>query len=103
MNYLILALATYRLSYLIANEDGPLNLILRFRRLIGVDTNQHGLDYGKNNFAIGWICIYCNSIWIGALMAAAYFIWSDIIIWIMLPFALSAGAIIVNNWTDNNG
>ena len=101
MNYLILALATYRISYLIAFEDGPLNLILRFRRLIGVDTNQHGIDYGKNNFAIGWICGYCNSIWIGALMAATYFAWGDITTWLMLPFALSAGAIIVNRYTDN--
>lgn len=101
MNYLILALATYRLSYLIAHEDGPFNLILRFRRLIGVDTNQHGLDYGKNIFAIGWICVYCNSIWIGAALTATYFYWGEIITWLMLPFALSASAIIVNRYTDN--
>ncbi len=103
MTYLILALATYRLSYLIAFEDGPLNLILRFRRLIGVDTNEHNIDYGKNIFAIGWICVYCNSIWIGIFMAAAYFYWGDITTWLMLPFALSAGTILICNWADNNG
>jgi hypothetical protein len=93
MDYLILALATWRLSSLITYESGPFGVFDKFRVAIGVKQGEYG-SYGENELAKGIACLWCNSIWVGAILTALLAL-SDLTIWLALPFALSSGAILV--------
>jgi len=76
---LILALlATWRVTHLPASEDGPADLIVRFRARLG-----HGLA-GKL-----MDCFNCLSLWIAA--AAALFVSRKPLEWLFTWLALSGG------------
>lgn len=80
-------LATWRITHLLSQEDGPFDLVFRFRKLLGQGFFGSLLD-----------CFYCLSIWIA--IPFAFFLtkeWLDgIIIWL----ALSGGASILFKLTE---
>ena|SRR5215813_6769887 len=77
---LVLAvLATWRVTHLLASEDGPADLIVRFRRLLG-----------QSGFGILMDCFNCLSLWIAA--PAALFISNRPMEWLISWWALSGGA-----------
>ena len=51
-------LATWRVTHLLASEDGPANLIVRFRRLLGNGAAGRMMD-----------CFNCLSLWVAAPIA----------------------------------
>lgn len=53
------ALATWRLSHLVAEEDGPADLVVRLRRRAG-----------ESGFGAAMDCLYCLSLWIAVPVAA---------------------------------
>lgn len=81
-DYLILALAVWRVSHLISREDGPFYI---FKRL-------------RNRLPLGGLtaCIYCLSVWIAA---ALYLLWFTAFQPVILIFALSAGALMLGSYT----
>jgi len=91
----ILALATWRLSSLAAQEDGPYRLFARLRKAAGVRYDEHSIPAGGNEFARMILCPWCSSIWFGAALAGTYLLWPAVV-WLALPFALSAAAILVH-------
>ena len=95
MDFLILALATFRLSNLIADEDGPFGLFEYLRGIIGVERDSKGGNYGTNNFAAGVVCVWCNSVWIGIALMAIYIFSKQITVYLCFPLALSAVSIII--------
>lgn len=97
MKLLILALATWRLSSLIVSEEGPFRVFSKFREIVGVRHAPDGEPFGTNWFAMGISCIWCCTVWIGLALAVSYWLWKPTV-WIALPFALSAGAIIVEEF-----
>lgn len=108
MDFLILALATFRISSLIADEDGPLGLFEWLRGKVGVRRDEKGDNYGTNNFAVGLVCQWCNSIWIGVALMALYILSKQITVWIAFPLALSAVTVVISELTKvltrcNNG
>jgi hypothetical protein len=56
--YLVLIFVVWRVTHLISAEDGPFDLIIKFRRLLGSSFFGKLMD-----------CFYCLSIWIGLLCA----------------------------------
>lgn len=89
---LVLVLVTWRLSSLIVYEDGPLDVFARVRRAAGVD--QPG---ELTNLAKGLSCLWCVSVWVGAVVALAFIqYWDGTVFRLLLPFALSGGAIAVD-------
>lgn len=100
----ILALATWRLASLVANEDGPFEIFAMFRKLVGVKYNTAQFTvptpYGSNEVAKMMICVWCNSIWIGAAVALAYWYNPHFTTWACLPLALSALAIVIDKQTS---
>lgn len=58
--YLVLLIAVWRVSHLISAEDGPFDLIIRLRKLLGNSFFGKLMD-----------CFYCLSIWV-ALPAGLY-------------------------------
>ena len=67
-NFLILTLATWRLSSLLAEEEGPFGVLGKFRKFAGVIFNGTTFE-GTNTFSEGLICMWCNSVWIGLGLA----------------------------------
>jgi len=88
-------LATWRLSSLLVHEDGPWNLLVKFRDLVGVDYDTFNEAYGKNVLAEMLTCVWCTSPWMAALLYAASHLWPEVLTWVMFPLALSTLAIIV--------
>ena len=98
MNYLILALATWRISSLLANEAGPYDIFERLRKCAGVYYDDYSNPQGKNELAKMLVCGWCSSVWIGAALVMAYWLLSDVVVWLVLPLALSTAAIVIDEW-----
>lgn len=94
LNLVILALATWRVSSLFAKEDGPFDLFIKIRTWLGVVWDIKSKPEGNNVISKGIICIWCNSIWFGGFWIVAYLL-SPMVIWLALPFAISAGAVLI--------
>lgn len=104
MDLIILVLATWRISNLIIHENGPYNILDRFRDFVGIDYDDFGQIYGKNEFANGLKCMMCNTIWLGIIFTISYAIIPVYTTLILMPFALSAGAILfdeVKEWLEH--
>lgn len=86
LQFVVAALATWRVTHLVVSEDGPWNAITRLRRLAG------------NGFWGGLMdCYYCASVWIAASAAAliASPRWTDrLLYWL----ALSGAACLLEKW-----
>jgi hypothetical protein len=95
MNLIIYILATWRMSNLLAKENGPWSLLERLRHLLGVRRDDMGNAYTLNSLADGVICTWCNSVWFGAVWAVLAFALPRLAPWLALPFALSAGTIFI--------
>jgi hypothetical protein len=79
LQFVLAVLATWRVTHLLANEDGPADLIFRFRTLLGQGLAGQLMD-----------CFNCLSLWIAA--PAALFVSSKPIEWLFTWLALSGGA-----------
>jgi len=83
LDFVILALATWRLSSLFATERGPFAIFDRIR------------ERCKGEMGLLIICPWCLSIWIGLIVSVFYYLYKESIVWMAMPLALSAATIIV--------
>jgi hypothetical protein len=83
---LIGALGCWRVTHLLNAEDGPGNILARFRRLAGAGFFGQLLD-----------CFYCLSLWVAAPFAALFATgWRDgVLLWL----SISAAAILLERAT----
>ena len=96
VSMLVLILACWRLTSLLVRESGPFEMFAKFRHLIGVRYVEGStVPYGTNIIAETLSCAWCCSMWVGTVLAIAYVIDPGLTVLVSLPFALSAGAIIV--------
>ena len=77
--FVLAVLATWRVTHLLANEDGPADVIVRFRALLGQSIFGQLMD-----------CFNCLSLWIAA--PAALFVSRRPVEWVVSWLALSGGA-----------
>lgn len=63
LDLILLGLATWRVSSLITQEDGPADMFVRFRRLVGVE--RAGEITG---LATLFSCIWCVSMWVAPVL-----------------------------------
>ena len=67
MIYIILGLATWRVSHMFVYEEGPFKLFVRIRELFGI---KHDSD----NIPIAWpdncvlTCVWCFSVWVAFIL-----------------------------------
>ncbi len=59
MSFLLCVLATWRVTHLLVEEDGPADAVLRVRRAAGSSALGRLMD-----------CFYCTSIWVALPLAA---------------------------------
>lgn len=62
---ILLAFATWRVSYLLVKEAGPYEVFGRLRELVGLTNNEHGQRVAANELAKLFMCVYCMSVWVG--------------------------------------
>lgn len=92
LSLLVLALAVYRLSRMVAWEDGPGHVFTRLRTAATTDYDQEGRPA---NFAGALLaCPMCLSVWFGLAGAILYWVWPAATI-ALLPLALSGAATII--------
>jgi hypothetical protein len=79
IRFVLASLATWRVTHLLAREDGPADLIVRFRARLGSSLAGTLMD-----------CFKCLSLWIAA--PAALFVTRNLIEWMFTWLALSGTA-----------
>jgi hypothetical protein len=84
LDLLVLALATWRLAYLMAKEDAPFHLMTRLRQR----TTLGGL----------LDCIKCSSWWAAALMLVLWFTPLQPLVWV---FGISGAGLMLGNYTGS--
>jgi Protein of unknown function (DUF1360) len=85
MRFALAVLATWRVTHLLANEDGPAKIILRIRVKLGDGVIGRLMD-----------CFNCLSLWIAA--PAALLLSYRPLPWAVGWLALSGGACLLERW-----
>lgn len=93
LEFMVLALATWRISYMLVVEDGPYDILDKIRRKLGVEYASDGTPYSENTWGNLFTCVWCISVWVGTLFFVIDYINMT---WIGIPFALSAISILAN-------
>lgn len=95
ISYLILSLATWRITSLLVTEFGPGNIFERLRYRLGVRYDVGGLRIGNNIVAEAFTCLWCLSLWVGIVLTILFWLWPGIT-WLAMPFAFSTIAILID-------
>src|SRR5580693_2408131 len=83
IRFMLAVLATWRITHLLASEDGPADLIVRFRALLGQSLAGKLMD-----------CFNCLSLWIA--VPAAFYVSRSPLEWLFSWLALSGGACLLD-------
>lgn len=67
LEFLILGLATWRISYFLLEDDGPFRLSARLRHYVGADKSGE-----VTGLAFVFTCIYCMSVWVATVLWLAF-------------------------------
>jgi hypothetical protein len=103
IQFTIVALAVWRISSFLVDENGPWSFMDRFRHSVGVRQDElTGLWYGETHLADLLTCVWCTSFWVAILASLAYLIAPETTVWLSLPFALSAVACIISEMVDDD-
>lgn len=94
INLLIVISATWRLSSLFANEEGPWKCFERLRRNALHATNRNRFLHSFRLYQ-GLICEWCNSVWFGTILTALWYLFGNGIVIACLPLAISTWAIVL--------
>lgn len=97
----IFGLATWRVSSLIVDEDGPFDIFLRIRKLAGIvhDENGKPLMIPERFFSKLLSCVWCASVWVGFFWTAVCCLFPEVAYLLALPFVLSAVAVFLNKYS----
>lgn len=86
-NLLLLSLATWRIAHAFIWEIGPYEILVKVRGLFGVSEDSFTHKYYWTS------CFLCTSFWVAILAMCLPVI-------VLVPFALSASAIIIERIND---
>ena len=100
MEYIILALAVWRIAALVTQEQGPHSVFERLRVACGVRYKDGDL-IAETELAKLIACPWCLSIHLGCIATVLYLLFGNPAVWMALPFALSALAIIADKYVNN--
>jgi len=94
VDLLLLIAAVWRLSNLVANEDGPYLMFRKLRRKVEKWDKKYRW-FRRSYLKEGITCEYCISVWFGVILGSLYLLLGDLMLIIVLPLALSTGAILI--------
>lgn len=98
LEFLTLCLALWRISCLLIMERGWGDAFVHLRKWAGIDHDDDGKPNGAKDTNLGRLfsCTWCMSMFLAIPLSILVYFFKDAMIWIALPFALSAGTIIVD-------
>jgi hypothetical protein len=89
MTLLLYSLATWRISSLLCNEDGPADIFKRLRAAVC-----------RSPFLSGLLsCVWCCSVWVG-LVFALIGLDAPPLVRVAAGFSFSAIAVIIHRWME---
>lgn len=94
LDLFIITSAMWRVASLIANEMGPFHMLKNFRHYCGELCEDH-LFWRRFHLYELVTCEWCLTVWMGVVATVMYYFLGKITVWLALPFALSAGAIVI--------
>lgn len=99
-DFLILALATWRVSSLLVDERGPWDIFVKIRSLAGMTHDENGevAEVPDGFFSQLLSCIWCTSVWTGLGIGVLYYLLGDLAVLIFLPLSLSSVAILLSGY-----
>jgi hypothetical protein len=82
---------------MLSYEKGPWYLFQNVRGLFGIEHDDAGepSQWPDTMLANLLVCVWCLSVWVGAFVTGLYLINPALIRTIMIPFALSTGAVVI--------
>jgi len=94
--------AVYSIGRLLSDVEmnGPWHILDRFRYRVGVRFTDASVPYGTNLVAEALLCQYCNSFWIGLIVTIAYLAFGEVMLWLMLPFAINGAVMLLVDWRN---
>lgn len=95
---IIMILAVWRLTSLLHTERGPFNIFVKIRTKFGVTHDNEHFPIGYPDTFIGNLiaCYWCLSVWVAIGVWVTYLLFPKVTLILYVPFAISAGAIILN-------
>lgn len=99
LTFIVLALATWRISSFLVREDGPWMMFEKIRIKSGLQRLSPaypGYAIPDKFFAQLLSCVWCTGVWVGVLWTVFYLFFPTISFCCALPFALSAMAICID-------
>lgn len=108
LQIIVFGLATWRVSSLLVNEDGPWFIFLRIREWSGIELHPVNPNYyhAASTEWIPWVpqrlipqilsCVWCTSIYVGLVWSVFFLLSPAIAFYIALSFALSTCAIVLS-------
>lgn len=90
MRVALLILATWRLTHLFVEEDGPWDFVAKLRKALGNSVAGRAMD-----------CFYCLSLWIAAPMSL--FVATEPLALFVTWLAVSGGACLLERLTSRAG
>lgn len=102
---IVMALATWRIATMLHDERGPASLFIFMRSLVGIghDDNGNPFSYPSNVVADALACPACLSVWVGFMVALLQKHAPGVASIVVLPFALSALAILFEKQVYRRG
>lgn len=99
VQFLIAVLATYRITNLFVDDDegGPWDILHIIRYHVGYRYDEDRRAYGTTLVSRAMICFWCFSFWAGIFVLLVLLIPYNIGLYLLAPFALSAGALITKH------
>ena len=101
IDLLLLVLGTWRLSAMLSYESGPWHIFEKARETFDVEHDEstgYPIQWPDRLAANLFVCVWCLSIWVGLLLVIIYQVDPVVMRLVVAPFAISAGAIIVERF-----
>lgn len=102
LDFIILSLATFRLSSLLVNETGPWWIFVKIRKIAGIQHDQTGdiMSWDDKFFAEVLVCVWCTSVWVATGLMILWHYFPIPTIFISTIFAFSTVAILANKYAS---
>src|SRR5262245_50256892 len=85
--FVLVSLAVWRVTHLLAEEDGPGDVVVRLRTRLGDSIGGQAMD-----------CFFCLSLWVAAPFAVL--LAGDVLTWGLMWLALSGAACLLQRATE---
>jgi len=95
LEFAILVSAVWYMAIILVDEDGPFDILYKFRKFMGVDFKSDGGWYGRTIFGRILICKLCTSFWISIIVSALYYLFGEVVVWLAFPFSVAGLAILI--------